>query len=325
MPDVTDPPPAAVQQEIDTLSGLLDREVPAKSADNLLIATWNIRCFGGLTKKWEAGSGDSPKRDWHALRLIAEVVSRFDVIAIQEVKSELTAIRELIRVLGPDNWGVILTDVTYGNAGNDERFAFVYDRRRLQQDGLACELVVSEEGPWKLSDISFREQFARTPYAVAFKNHKASFVLVTLHILYGTNAEDRLPEILTIAEMLGYWAKRRPDSVWSTDFIALGDFNIEGREDAEGQDAVLLNAFTSSGLRPASWLRDAPRTIFASGANHYYDQVAWFHNSVGSALSFPDRAGGFVDFTTACYPGMSTTALSWRVSDHYPLWVEFGV
>ena len=68
------------------------------------------------------------------ISVIIEIVSRFDVVAIQEVKRDLTCARELVRALGPDDWGIILTDVTWGDKGNSERLAFVYDKRRLAQD-----------------------------------------------------------------------------------------------------------------------------------------------------------------------------------------------
>ena len=58
----------------------LDEELPAKELDrNLLIATWNIRAFGGLTEKWHSTEVDTLKRDLHSLLCIAEIVSRFDV------------------------------------------------------------------------------------------------------------------------------------------------------------------------------------------------------------------------------------------------------
>ena len=43
--------------------------------------------------------------------------------------------------LGSD-WGVILSDVTAGAKGNAERFAFLYDRRRVAPSGLAGEIVL---------------------------------------------------------------------------------------------------------------------------------------------------------------------------------------
>jgi len=35
--------------------------------------------------------------------------------------------------------------------------------------------------------------------------------------------------------------------------------------------------------------------------------------------------GGYVDFLPHVYPSLTKTEVSWRISDHYPLWVEFGV
>jgi hypothetical protein len=57
------------------------------------------------------------------------------------LRGNLGALRHLLKVLG-DDWGFILTDVTLGPAGNDERQAFLFDTRRVKLSGLACELVV---------------------------------------------------------------------------------------------------------------------------------------------------------------------------------------
>ena len=104
MPQITDAPPPHIQAELQALQTALDQHIPPKALDrNLLLATWNLRAFGGLTEKWDAGQNDSPKRDLHALRCIAEIVSRFDVVAVQEVRSKLKALRHLLKVLGP-NW-----------------------------------------------------------------------------------------------------------------------------------------------------------------------------------------------------------------------------
>ena len=71
-----------------------------------------------------------------------------------------------------------------------------------------------------------------------------------------------------------------------------------------------------------------PRTIFDTpGAGHFYDQIAWFVDEAkGPALSLPNytKAGSF-DFVPLWQRGLTTTQLSWRISDHYPLWVEFSV
>ena len=113
MTEITDEPPPEIQEELAQLRSSLD-EIPSKAIDNnLLIATWNICHFGDLTKKWKSSLDDSPKRDFHSILCIGEMISRFDVIAIQEIKSNLRALRYLMKWLGPD-WQFLITDETKG-------------------------------------------------------------------------------------------------------------------------------------------------------------------------------------------------------------------
>ena len=320
MPTILDQPPADIAAKLQQIRSLLDAAIPAKWVDrNLIIATWNIRAFGDLTEKWMSGKNDSPKRDLGSLLLIEEIVSRFDLVALQEVKGNIKALRHMLKALGT-SWGFILTDVTLGSAGNDERMAFVFDTRRVKPSGLAGELVVPEE--WlnaeSLSPDTLTKQFARTPYAVSFLAGGETFILVTVHVIFGQGPSDRIAELRGIARWLADWAKR--EESWGHNLIALGDFNIDRAGDANYQ------AFTSTGLRPPSELDSAPRTIFASGPDSFYDQIAWFTES-GSvpvlSLDYSGRAG-FFDFTPV-FPGTLTKLeLSWRMSDHYPLWVEFN-
>ena len=183
MSTITNVPPQEVLDELHSLQAQLDRDIPPKILDkNLLIGTWNIRAFGNLTKKWNAEKGDSPTRDFRALVEITEIVSRFHVIAIQEVRDNIRALRYLLKLLGP-NWGVILTDVTKGSSGNYERLAFLFDTRVVQLSGLACELVLPPEQLDKaaIKSGALSRQFARTPYAVSFRAHEKTFILVTMH------------------------------------------------------------------------------------------------------------------------------------------------
>lgn len=54
MPTIHDPPPAGVQTDLNRLAQALNTAFPTKSDTNLLIATWKIRRFGSLTRKWIA-------------------------------------------------------------------------------------------------------------------------------------------------------------------------------------------------------------------------------------------------------------------------------
>src|SRR5215212_9225138 len=101
-----------------TLESALDESIPRRELDrNLVVASWNIRGLGGFTPKWETGKDDTPKRNLADLHYIAEILSRFDVIAVQETKDNLDALRVIMSLLGSD-WGLLMSDVTHGAKGN---------------------------------------------------------------------------------------------------------------------------------------------------------------------------------------------------------------
>ncbi len=271
-----------------------------------------------MTHKWRSEPDDSPKRDLFDVRCIAEVVARFDVVAIQEARGDLSALRSMLQALG-SSWALIATDVSRGRAGNNERMVFVFDRRRVRPSGLAGELVVAIESDTPVEGTVLVTQFARTPYAVSFETVARGFTLVTLHVLYGESAPDRVDELKEIATWLADWPKREKE--WSANLLTLGDFNVDRRGDP------LWEALTSTGLTTPDALNEVPRTIFDDPKNgHFYDQIAWFEeNSTRSVLSLDFVSAGSFDFVPLLQGGLSKTALSWRISDHYPLWVEFSV
>lgn len=96
---------------------------------NLLIATWNIRDFDSN----KFGHGPRLKESFY---YIAEIISAFDLVAVQEVNKDLRAFNRLMYLLGPD-WDFITTDVTEGKSGNSERMTFIYDVRRVSLISLA--------------------------------------------------------------------------------------------------------------------------------------------------------------------------------------------
>jgi len=162
-----DNPPQDVRQGLAALRDALDAVIPPKALDrNVLIGTWNIRGFGDVTRQWTTGADDSPKRGLNHVLYIAEIISRLDVVALQEVKRDLGGLRLLMQALGPE-WGWILTDLTRGDAGNQERMAFVFDLRRVKPSGLAAELVVPIEAETGLTEAGLNQQVASTPYAVS--------------------------------------------------------------------------------------------------------------------------------------------------------------
>jgi endonuclease/exonuclease/phosphatase family metal-dependent hydrolase len=289
--------------------------IPPRTDNNLLIATWNLRAFGDLTRRWEAGPHDSPKRDWHAVACVAAVIGCFDVVAVQEVRRDTSALRFLLARLGP-SWRLLTSDVTEGDAGNGERLTFLYRTDRIQPSGLVGEIVLPASPTGQAVT-----QFARTPYAASFARGGVEFILATLHVIWGGSPADRLPEIIEIAGWMRSWAGRPGD--WNDNLLLLGDFNLDRLGDP------LYQAFVSTGLFPPTELNSVPRTIFDNdNSRHFYDQIAWFSAPDGSSLlqsmNYTHHGGSF-DFVPHAFADLSRTQLSWRISDHYPLWVEFDL
>lgn len=311
------PPSAATLDDVRRLDDALAGSVPAKTATNLLIATWNVRALSGVTAKWDAGPRDTPKRDWHALDCIAEVVRHFDVIAIQEARRNTMGLAVLMDLLGP-SYRLIVSDVTEGGPGNGERLSFIYDESRVQPSGLVGEIVLP---PGTEAPVP---QFARTPYAAGFVRNGVDFILTTVHVLWGANSAERLPEVTAFAEWMRDWADRPDD--WNRNLLVLGDFNLDRQGDP------LYTAFLSTGLWPPTELGHVPRTVFDDDKeNNFYDQIAWFSDtskpgppSLLDGLTYTAH-GGSVDFVPLVFRDLTTAQLSWRISDHYPLWVEFEV
>jgi len=296
---VTDPLPEEVAADLARLRAMLDQDIPAKALDrNLLIATWNVRAFGDLTEKWRSGDEDTPKRDLHSLLCIAEIVSRFDVIALQEAKDNLKALRRMMHVLGP-RWGLSLTDVTKGAPGNGERMAFLFDTRRVLPSGLACELVVPQEQLERIGPDALERQFARTPYAVSFRSDTKTFILVTLHVLFGERAEERAPELRAIAQWLAGWA--RDVNGWDHNLIALGDQSLRGATWKPDTGNTTSRKFVSrvpSRSRSGTWISSSPRSPdllparSASGAAPFPRSSGWARPRVPARCSSATRGPG---------------------------------
>jgi exonuclease III len=305
--------PAFVIEDIVRLRRCLDSSQipPRRTDDNLVVGSWNIRNFGSLHPKWTENPG-SPKRNLRGLVLIAEIIRRFDVIALQEVKRDTTALRYLMEhLLGPQ-WALMLTDVTAGLKGNIERMAYLYDTRRVTPSGLSGQIVLPptpDGGPV--------EQFDRTPYLVGFRVGSERFTLLTAHIRYGNTPDDRLPELERFARYTAGEIRDRVRSGSSREepnLIVLGDFNIDRR-----QGNPLFDAFVETGLWVPEALREI-RTTYGTQAKHY-DQIAWFRDDFELR---PTGRAGKIDFAGRVFQELSPFQMTFRVSDHFPLWIEFS-
>jgi hypothetical protein len=318
-----------------------DGGVPPKRPETLLLATWNIREFD---------SDAYGKRGYEPLYYIAEIISHFDLVAIQEVREDLEALERVQDILG-SRWQYTATDVTEGRPGNRERMAFLYDSDKVRLGGVTGEVVIppiERKGPGgKIESYEPSDQLARTPFLCGFKAGWSRFMLCTVHILYGeSEAEDprRVEEIHQIAEALAERGEEK--SAWSNNLILLGDFNIFDPSD------VTMEQITNAGFVVPEELQDLGGTSTGAKKRHY-DQIAFL--PMAGRLESTGKAGVF-DFYDTVYreedeetyigemgDAYHTTSKGeprdeakkaqyyktyWRthqMSDHLPMWVELKI
>ena len=311
MKRIQDYPLSALVDVVELRERIDESKIPQKIVDdNLLIGSWNVRNFGAIRNSWR-DTQNGPKRNLRALVYIAEIIKRFDVIAIQEVKANTTGIRFLLeQFLGP-SWGLIVSDVSAGAKGNNERLAFIYDKRRVTPSGLAGEIVLPSE-----AGDDPAQQFDRTPYIVGFQAGEERFSLLTAHIRYGDSPTDRIGEIESLSHYIAEEIRDRATSGGEErNLIVLGDFNIDDRG-----NNPLFQAFVSTGLVVPEQLLNLKTTY--STKPKFYDQIAWFMGNLD--LLTNDRAG-VINFAGAVYREIGLKQMSYRVSDHFPVWVEFVI
>lgn len=293
--------------------GLAD-EIPVRTQnESLLLATWNIREFAPKNKGGE--------RLMDSYFYIAEIIACYDLVALQEVRDDLTALYQVMKILGSD-WQCIFTDVSeFGNGGNSERMAFVFDTRKVKLSGLSGEIVLPE----KID----RKQFARTPFMCGFKAGWTDFVLATVHIYFGEGTPVDERRVKEIEEVANFIKKRSEDKYGFTkNWILLGDFNIFNRED------ITMKAITDAGFKIHKKLQTIPGSNVKQ--DKHYDQIAL---KVQEDRFATKEAAGVLDFykyvftkdDEALYlPLMKAESkyLEWRtfqMSDHLPMWVEIKI
>jgi len=305
-----------------TIEGLLrlrealDREIPLKSLDDtLLLASWNLREFGGNKS---GGREDEP------LFYIAEIMSHFDLIAVQEVHDNLDALDRLMMILGRW-WKFLVTDVAPGAQGNRERLAFIYDQRKMAFGGLAGEITPP---PQKAAGaLSAEFAYARPPYLVGFQAGWFKFTICTGHLYYGESRPDDVQRLKESRQLVTLLKKRMKEKDrWANNAILLGDFNVFNLQD-ETFKALERGAFrVPAGIRGkyTNARLDKP-----------FDQMAFIAPDIARQLELA-KAGVFPFFNyvyrdneAGIYmPGREKKYSEWRtykMSDHLPVWVELGI
>ena len=289
-----------------------NRNIPAPGqSGTLLLASWNIANLG------------VHKRRPADLKVIAEILSWFEIVAIQEIADNLNDFMGLIEIL-PDHFAWIFND----RAGNDERSAYLYDTRRVKLSPKIGEVVIvdSDRRYIRLPGIERKFQgFNRNPYLAGFEIEDTEVLLTNCHLIYGSQSsaaerkasiERRQLEAYAIARWCDL--RRKDKHRWTTNILALGDFNLPR---AETDDAIYA-ALTKRGLSLPPHTTRIPTNVSNTAD---YDQIA-----VTPGLKSKVKKVGVFDFDRAIFSNIfnATTPGYWRscakyyISDHRPLWMQ---
>jgi len=284
-------------------------KIPSSKLDETInVAVWNIREFG------------NKKRTDAAIHYIAEILGQFDLIAIVELRDDLTDLGRVLPILG-EYWDVVYSDWIADAGGNNERIAYLFDSRAAVFNGLAAE--VDPPRAKQATEFLASQSFWRAPYMCSFRAGNFDFVAITTHTRWGDCIPGRKAEL----QMLADWIDTRfkDKSVEDRDLIVMGDFNVPALGDP------LYAALTSRGLQiplPLQNLKAGDQVIGGTNLEKTarYDQILHLPTVPANFM----QSGGTLDFfiddahIAELFPDKKYTRqqFSFQLSDHLPLWIQ---
>lgn len=259
-------------------------QVAVRPGETIKIAAFNIQVFG-----------QSKLGKPHVMQILAEIVRRFDVVAIQEIRSKeddlMPRFVELINSNGRQYDYVV--GPRLGRTNSKEQYAFVFDRATIEIDRNALYTIDDPD------DLMHREPFVGWFRARGPPPERAfTFSLVNVH----TDPDEVAPELKALAAV---FKAVRDDGRGEDDVILLGDFNTDSQHlGALGQISGLVSAISGT---PTNTARTKE-----------YDNLI-FHGQ--ATREFTGRGGVFDTMREFNL----TLEAAQEVSDHCPVWAEFRI
>lgn len=168
----------------------------AHQGENLRIASFNIQVFG-----------QSKMKDTMAMKYIVDIIRKFDIVAIQEIRSKKQDVMpRLIQMLGEDYWDYEISP-RLGRTRSKEQYAFVYRKDYVTID--TCFMIGDK------NDLLHRE-----PFYCSCKSENFDYYLVNIH----TDPDEVEEEINVMDDVLMLLIDDEPDT------IILGDLNASPDE-----------------------------------------------------------------------------------------------
>lgn len=271
---------------VDQLSGSGESDTvppPAAAAgETITIASFNIQVFGS-TKLAKP----------EVMQVLAEVVRRFDIVAIQEVRAtDQTVVAQFVELINSDGSTYQhLLGPRLGRTSSKEQYATIYDAARIE---LLPSSVYTIPDP---QDLLHREPLVAMFRVRGVDAQPFSFSLVNIH----TDPDETDIELNVLDD--AFVAVQR-DGSGQDDVILLGDLNVD--EYHLGQLGQLPNIGWAITGVPTNTRRDKQ-----------YDNIVFDR---AATREFTGR-WGVLDLEAEF--GL-TRQQALDVSDHLPVWAEFS-
>jgi len=255
---------------------------PMASGDTIKVASFNIQVFG-ISKLGKP----------QVMDVLAQVVRRFDVVAIQEIRSKDTTVLprfvELINADGRQYDYVI--GPRLGRTSSKEQYAFIFDATRIEYDRDSIRTVDDPD------DLLHREPMVTTFRVRGLPTGEAfTFTLVNIH----TDPDETDTELDALDDVFASVQRNGEDDV-----ILLGDLNVDEYHLGElgmlpGITWAITGQMTNTRRTKAydNIVFNRQATVEHTGICGVFDMMAEFGLSMDEAL---------------------------KVSDHMPVWAEFSV
>jgi endonuclease/exonuclease/phosphatase family metal-dependent hydrolase len=254
-------------------------QLPPVPPGQIRLASFNIRIYS-------TGSRDDTE-----LRLIADRLQQFDIVAIQELRDEEVLQRTLAILEARGHVYKAMISPPVGR-GVTERYAFLWRPEKVA----ALDSGTVYPDP---DDV-----FIREPFYASFRAGSFDFTLITIHVIFGDGVSDRRAENLLLDD--AYRAVQNADPN-EHDVILLGDFNLPPTDSGMAEADVLLDpVFTGD-----RWTTISDASL--------YDNLWWESDFVTEWTG----ASGIDRFDEAVFSN-DDDAASLAVSDHRPIWVTFS-
>ena len=255
-----------------------------RTTDSIRIASFNIQVLG-TTKSQKA----------HVMEILARIVRQYDVVAIQEIRSQdqsvIPQFVDLINSAGRHYDYAV--GPRLGRSSSQEQYAFIFDTASIELDRNQLYTIDDPD------DLLHREPYVGW-FRVRGPNPEDAFTfsLVNIHV----DPDEAADEVDVLDDV---YRVVRDDGRGEDDVIILGDLNVDYRHMGELSRVPGLS-WVNSGI-PTNTLKTAQ-----------YDNILFQEHAT---REFTGR-GGVFDFMIE-YGLTAEGAL--EVSDHLPVWGEFSI